>query len=135
MFKRKRLPPDLAPAHAAFSAVLDEVEAAKAALVGVMPTTRLPGTPLPDALLEFEERTAQAVELMAGWRAPELLGEWEACDSGLTEARERARRFREEGPELGGFEGLIWAVEELMAPFEPFEAAALRFRALRTTPT
>jgi hypothetical protein len=34
-------------------------------------------------------------------------------------------------PELGGFEGLIWAVDQLLAPLEAFEAAAERFRTLR----
>ena len=47
----------------------------------------------------------------------------------LNDARHRARRFREDAPELGGFEGLIWAVEELMAPLDAF-AAAERFREL-----
>lgn len=134
MFKRKSLPPELLPIHAGFMAVLAEVEAGKAALAGVMPTTRLPGTPLPDALLEFENRTARASSLMDEWRAPVLDQEWSACDRGLVQARERARRFREEGPDLGGFEGLIWAVEELMSPLEPFEAAAIAFRTLRTRP-
>ena len=46
----------------------------------------------------------------------------------LTALRERARRFREDAPELGGFEGLIWAVEELMAPLDAFVTAAERFR-------
>ena len=55
MFKRKRLPAELAPAYSSFLDVLVQVEAGKAALTGVMPTTRLPGTPLPDALFEFEQ--------------------------------------------------------------------------------
>lgn len=133
MFRRKRLPAELVPVFATFSAALAEVETGKTALAGVMPTTRLPGTPLPDALLEFEDRTARAAGLMAGWRVPALEEQWSACDQGLAQARDRARRFREEGPDLGGFEGLIWAVEELLTPLEPFEAAALRFRALRTS--
>ena len=134
MFKRKRLPPELVPAYDAFLAVLTQVEAGKLMLAGVMPTTRLPGRPMPDALFEFEQRSARASELMPAWRVQALAGEWAACDQGLTEARDRARRFREEAPELGGFEGLIWAVEQLLAPLEPFEAAALAFRALRTSP-
>jgi hypothetical protein len=128
------LPAALVPAHDGFLATLAEIEAGKEALAGVMPTTRLPGTPLPDALLEFEERSARAAELMASWHAPALETAWTACDRGLAEARDRAKRFRGEGPDLGGFEGLIWAVEQLMSPLEPFEAAALRFRALRTSP-
>jgi hypothetical protein len=49
----------------------------------------------------------------------------------VDEARARAARFREEAPDLGGFEGLIWAVETLIDPLEPFAAAAERFRSLR----
>ncbi|MEA2580857.1 MAG: hypothetical protein QOE83_1749 [Actinomycetota bacterium] len=132
MWKRKRLPAALLPVRDGFMATLAEVEAGKEALAGVMPTTRLPGRPLPDALLEFEDRSARAAELMASWHAPAVEAEWTACDRGLAEARDRAKRFREDGPDLGGFEGLIWAVEQLMSPLESFEAAALRFRSLRT---
>ena len=57
---------------------------------------------------------------MPAWRTPELEPEWIACEQGLDEARDRARRFREDAPELGGFEGLIWAVEQLMAPLDAF---------------
>jgi hypothetical protein len=67
---------------------------------------------------------------MPGWRAPEVESEWTACAAGLDEAGVRARRFREEAPELGGFEGLIWAVEELLGPLDAFAAADERFREL-----
>ena len=39
--------------------------------------------------------------------------------------------LREDPPELGGFEGLIWVVDQVLAPLEAFEAAAERFRTLR----
>jgi hypothetical protein len=115
---------------AAFRDVLEHLEPAKAALTEVMPTTRMPGRALPDALIEFEEGLGRAEARMPGWRAPALETEWIACERGLVEARERARRFREDAPELGGFEGLIWAVEELMAPLDGFATAVERFRQL-----
>ena len=124
IFRRKRLPLALQASFAAFRSVLAEVEPAKAALTEVMPTTRMPGRSLPDALLEFEERLAGGQNLMPGWRADEVESEWTACERGVVDALERARRFREEAPELGGFEGLIWAVEELLGPLEPFAEAA-----------
>ncbi len=122
--------PELEAPYIAFVAVLGDVEPAKATLTEVMPTTRMPGRTLPDALLEFEERLAHAREEMPGWRVAQLEDEWIACDTGLAEALERARRLREDAPDLGGFEGLIWAVERLMGPLEPFADAAVRFRAL-----
>ena len=130
MFRRKRLPSELEAPFAAFRAVLDQLEPAKEALTEVMPTTRMPGRPLAEALLEFESGIEGARPLMPGWRAREVEPQWTACEHGLDEAAERARRFREEAPDLGGFEGLIWAVEELLAPLDVFAVAEERFRAL-----
>jgi hypothetical protein len=130
ILRRRRSSPELRASFAAFRAVLEHLEPAKAALTDVMPTTRMPGRPLPDALVEFEDGMKRAAALMPGWRVPPLEPEWIACEQGLADARERARRFREEAPELGGFEGLIWAVEELMAPLDAFATAAERFRDL-----
>jgi hypothetical protein len=131
MFRRRRLPPELEPVRDAFDAVLGEVEPAKAALADCMPTTRLPGRPLPDALAAYEDHLERAQELMPPWRDPDLETEWLACDAGLREALAHARRLREEAPQLGGFEGLLGVVESLMDPLDPFAAAAERFRALR----
>jgi hypothetical protein len=130
--RRRRLPPELAPIQGAFSEVLREVGAAKAPLAGVMPTTRLPGRPLPDAVLEFEEGLTAAAERMPFWRCAQTEDVWVVCDAGIAEALTRARRLREDAPELGGFEGLIWAVEHLMDPLEAFEGAAARFKELKT---
>jgi hypothetical protein len=131
--RRKRLPAELEAPHEAFERVLAEVEPAKEALTEVMPTTRMPGRPLPDALVEFEERLTRALEEMPGWRTPVTETEWVACERGIDEALSRARSLREDAPELGGFEGLIWAVGSLLDPLEPFAEAAHRFRSLRVT--
>jgi hypothetical protein len=133
IFRRRRLPEPLRASAAVFDDVLAEVEPAKAAITSVMPSTRMPGRPLPDALMEFESRLAHARELMPGWRRPETERAWSACEAGLAESAERARRFREEAPDLGGFEGLIWAVEHLMDPLDAFAVAAARFQDLRTS--
>jgi hypothetical protein len=128
ILRRKRITPEVQSAFDAFRAVLERLEPAKAALTDVMPTTRMPGRPLPDALAEFEEGLERAEERMPAWRISALEAEWIVCEQGLTEARARARRFREDAPEVGGFEGLIWAVEELMAPLDAFATASERFR-------
>ena len=128
--RKRRLPPEHEAPYAAFLSVLDEVEPAKEALTDVMPTTRMPGRSLPDALLEFEERLTRARDAMPGWRVAPFEDEWTACDAGLTDALARARSLREDAPDLGGFEGLIWAIERLMGPLEAFAGAAARFRSL-----
>lgn len=131
MFRRKRLPADLDPSLENLRAVVVEVEAAKRAMTGTVPSTRSAGTPLAEGILELEQRLTAAQDLMPTWRHSDVEAEWVACDAGIREALERARRLREDPPELGGFEGLIWAVDQLLAPLEVFEAAAERFRTLR----
>ena len=131
MFRRKRLSPELDAALAHLRVVVEEVEAAKQAMTGTVPSTRSGGTPLAEGILELERRLTVAQELMPTWRHSDVDAEWVECDAGIREALERARRFREDPPELGGFEGLIWAVDQLLAPLEAFEAAAERFRTLR----
>lgn len=134
MFRRKRLPPELVAPHDAFTDVLDEVEPAKVALTDCMPTTRMPGRPLPDALVDYEAHLGRARDLMPGWRCPPVEAEWTACGVALGRAVALAQRLRSEAPDLGGFEGLLGTVEELMDVLAPFEAAAARFDAMRVRP-
>ena len=132
LFTRKReLPSELEVSLNGLRQVVIEVEAAKDAMTGTVPSTRSAGTPLAEGILELEHRLAAAQVLMPAWRHPELEDEWLACDAGIRESLERARGLREDPPELGGFEGLIWAVDQVLQPLEAFEAAAERFRTLR----
>ena len=131
MFRRKTLSADLVPALDALRTVVSEIEDAKGAMTATVPSTRLPGTPLAEAIAEFEDHLGRAQDLMPDWRHPEVEQEWVACESGIEESLDRAQRLREDPPELGGFEGLIWVVDQVLAPLEAFEVAAERFRSLR----
>jgi len=131
MLRRRKLPAELEDTVRALRAVVEQVEAAKDAMTGTVPSTRSAGSPLAEGILELEQRLAAAQELMPAWRHPDVEFEWRACDAGTRESMERARQLREDPPELGGFEGLIWAVDQLLEPLEAFEAAAERFRDLR----
>jgi hypothetical protein len=131
VFRRKRLSPELDAALSDLRVVVAQVEAAKLAMTGTVPSTRSAGTPLAEGILQLEQRLAAARGLMPAWRHSDLENEWIACDAGIRESLERARRMREDPPDLAGFEGLIWAVDQLLAPLEAFEAAAERFRTLR----
>jgi hypothetical protein len=131
MFRTKRFPDDLLESMAGLRRVVSEVEGAKQALIATVPSTRSAGTPLAEGILELEDRLAAARVLMPAWRHRDLEQEWQACDEGIRESLNRARQLREDPPELGGFEGLIWAIDRLLEPLEAFEAAAERFRTLR----
>jgi hypothetical protein len=131
VLRRKRLSADLQVALDGLRTLVAEVEAAKDTMTSTVPSTRLPGRPLAEAIAGFEDHLARAEDLMPAWRHPEVEEEWLACAAGIEESRERARRLREDPPELAGFEGLIWVVDRVLAPLEAFEAAAERFRSLR----
>lgn len=132
--RRKELPRHLLDAQEAFHAVLHEVEPAKAGLADVLPSTRLPGRPLNDAVGEYRTRLERASRSMAGWRCPELEDAWRACADGLDVGIDRASRLLATDEDPPGFEGLLGTVEQLMDPLEPFAAAEERFRSLRRRP-
>ncbi|MEX0984297.1 MAG: hypothetical protein WD096_04535 [Actinomycetota bacterium] len=129
MFRRRREPPaDLRAAEHAFHAVLDLVEPAKAGLADVLPTTRMPGRPFGHALAEFVQRLEEAKHAMIAWPEQALTDHRVACDAALQEALDRAHRISSEGRDVAGFEALLWLVESLLDPLEPFAEAEFGFR-------
>jgi hypothetical protein len=132
--RRKKLPSELRAPYEAFHEVLLEIEPAKAGLADVLPSTRLPGRPLNDAVDEYRTRLVRATSKMAAWRRPELEDLWRACTDGLTHGIDRATRLLERETDPAGFEGLLGTVEQLMDPLDPFAAAEERFRSLRRRP-
>jgi hypothetical protein len=129
--RRRVLPAHLVPAYDAFSRVLDHIEPAKAALADVLPSTRMPGRPLSDALLAFERGMSEARMGMQGWRRPEVEAEWQDCLRGVDEALSKARHLRQRAPAPPGFEALLATVQSLLDPLDPFHDAARRFSSLR----
>lgn len=131
MFRRRRLPPHLEQARAAFLRVVRPVEQAKAELVEAAPTSRTAGRPLAEALFGFEASLEDAAASMGDWRVEELETEWRACDEGVRESLRLARRLRLDVEPPEGFEALIATLGDLMAPLSAFESAEERFRSLR----
>jgi hypothetical protein len=127
----RRLPDRLRPALDGFRAVVEHVERAKGSLTDAVPTTRLPGRPLAEALLDFEDELAAAEAEMPRWRTDELDDAWVACEHAIAEARSSAEELRL-GPGVPvGFEALIGTIGDLLAPLDAFGAVADRFRDLR----
>jgi len=132
VFRRRSPPPSLAEPFARFLALIPTLERAKAALTASIPGTRLPGRPLAESLLEFEEGLREVRRGMDAWRAPEVEEAWLRASEGLGEAMALAARVRTQAAGPEGFEQLIGLVGDLIQPLEPFSAAADRFRELRT---
>ena len=131
LWRRRRVPDDVAGAWRAFEALIPAIERARTSLTSSVPSTRLPGRPLADTLLGFDEALAEVAAGMDAWRIPALEGEWERASAGLAEARALADRVRIEARPPEGFEGLIGLIGDLLAPLDAFNEAAERFRDLR----
>jgi hypothetical protein len=131
MFRRKRLPDDLAPAYDAFERVLAEIEPAKAGLTEAVPGSRVPGRPLEHALEAFVAGIDRADALMPAWRRPELERVWSASAEGLAAARSDAAAILAAASEPTGFGDLLGIVERLLDRLEPFADAEVRFAELR----
>jgi hypothetical protein len=127
----RRFPEELRPALEGFRETAEHVERARASLTDAVPTTRLPGRPLADALLEFEEGLAAAEAGMAAWRVPALEDVWQRCHAAIGEARAAAERVRLAAEPPPAFEGLIGTIGDLLAQLDAFGEAADRFRHLR----
>lgn len=127
----RRLPPELTAPFAAFERVAETIESGKDALLSSVPTTRLPGRPLADTLLEFEASLTEAMPMMGAWRHAAVEEAWSRATAGLAAARDHAERVRLEAPEPEGFEALVGAIGDLLAPLDAFHDAAERFSRLR----
>jgi hypothetical protein len=129
-FRRRPLPSVLEAGRTAFRDLLPGLEDAKSALLASVPGTRLPGRPLAETLLEFEEGLREVRAGMDTWRIPEVQDAWTRASEGLDEAIEQAELVRLSASAPEGFEGLIGLVGDLMAPLEAFGDAAERFHKL-----
>jgi hypothetical protein len=121
--RRRRASERADPRYAAFMQVIEVLERGKHALTEVVPTGRVPGRPFGEALYVFEDSLLEASSLMAAWNEKEDAERWVGCNVALSAALEACRRLREDAPELGGFEGLVGVIGELIALLDPFEDA------------
>jgi len=92
--------------------VLARIERAKADLVSAVPSPRgIPGRPLAEALLAFEEGLRDATASL------DETDDWRAATD---ESLRRAEKLRLEAPALD-YEGLVEALADLMEPLETLE--------------
>jgi hypothetical protein len=132
MAARRRLSPELASALDSFREVYSLVDRARSSLTQASPTARFAGRPLPDVLVEFEEHLGEASARMTSWRRPELEPWWRSCRDALAAALRLAERLRLEAPAIGGFEGLVGVLGDLLSALDPFDEARAVLRSPRT---
>ncbi|HEX2026166.1 MAG TPA: hypothetical protein VHH92_07200 [Actinomycetota bacterium] len=99
--------------------LIDEVERAKEELVSAVPSPRgVPGRPVAEALLAFEERLRSASSQLASMDGVSSSLR-RSLENALTESLRRAERVRLEAPPLD-YETLVTLLGDLMAPLDAF---------------
>jgi hypothetical protein len=126
-----RVPERLRAPLDAFQAAIDRADHARSALAAAVPTPRVAGRPLAEALAAFEEDLREVRASAGAWRVPEVELAWSACTEALDEALSRSERLRLDAPSIDGFEALIGAIGDLLAPLDAFERMEERFLDLR----
>jgi hypothetical protein len=101
--------------------IVAEVERAKDELVGAVPSPRgVPGRPIAEAILAFEEALRRASDLVASGEALDP-GLRTTFGSAIAESLRRAERVRLEAPPLD-YETLVTLLGDLIAPLDAFRA-------------
>ncbi len=108
----------------AVEAALGHVERGKDELVSAVPSARgVPGRPVADALLAFEDALLLARDALAAPTGDEPAVR--ACEAAIEESLRRAERLRLAAPALD-YEGLVTVLADLMAPLDAFDEAEVR---------
>lgn len=132
MFRRKRVPEELEPAHAAFAAQVEKLEQARSALLSCLPVGRVDPAPVPVGLDLLAEVLDEVEGEMAAWKVPEVSEEWVDCADAITESRTNMPRAHEVAESSTELEELLGAVEDVDEPLgHAFGRAERRWRALR----
>jgi hypothetical protein len=97
-------------------AVVAAVEEAKRELLTAVPSPRgVPIRQIADALLAYEQRLGEALELTSAW----VPGAGGVLASAIEEALRRAERLRVGAPPLD-YEALVAVIADLMEPLDAF---------------
>lgn len=100
-----------------FGAVIIAIEEAKRELLTALPSPRgIPARQIADALLAFEERLRQAVEMLTAWN--DAAGT-DVLAAAIQESLRRAERLRLDAPALD-YEALVAILADLIEPLGAF---------------
>lgn len=126
--RRSPLPPHLREAERAFREGMDRLEEARDALLAAVPGGRGSLVPLAEALAAFEAGLAGVRASLEGWRAPEVLPEWEGCRAALEEVARRAEALRLGAEGWDSYEEVYGPLSDLLDPLSAFDEASRAFR-------
>jgi hypothetical protein len=132
VFRRRSLPPALAPAHAAFLACAAHVDLAQRAMIRCVPSSpRSAALPLEVGAETLRVSLAEAAAAMGAWRHPAVEASWLACAAALEETANAADAAVARAAATDELEVALTAVQDLLEPLHAFVDAEAAFNALR----
>ena len=132
MFRRRRLPPELAPAYEAFGVTARHVDLAQRAMLRCVPgSARSMALPLAVGTDTLRLALADARGTMLGWRHPAVEEPWTACARAIDETLSRIDATVAVAAATAELEDALTAVSDLLEPLHAFVDAEAAFAALR----
>ena len=131
MFRRRKLPADLAPAYEAFSAQAERVEAARRALLSCLPVGRVDPVPVPVGLDLVADELRAVREDLDVWRVPPLEQAWGACLDAVDEALAAVPTAHHVAVTTTELEVLLGAVGDVVEPLDSWGDAERAWHRLR----
>lgn len=125
------MPERLRPAHEAFLAQAERVEAARTALLGCLPVGRVDPAPIPVGLDLVADELREVGEQLASWRVAEVERDWRAVAGAMAEAEAAIPEAHRVAATTRELEELLAAVGEVVAPLDAWGAAEQHWRSLR----
>jgi hypothetical protein len=132
LFRRRRLPPELEPAYAAFELSARHVDLAQRAMLRCVPgSARSMALPLEVGAGTLRLALADARAAMPAWRHPAVAGAWAACAAAIEETLARVEPAVAAAAATAELEDALDAVSDLLEPLHAFVDAEAAFAALR----
>ena len=130
--RRRPLPPELVPVHAAFAACAEHVDLAQRAMIRCVPSSaRSAALPLAVGAETLRVSLGEARALMPPWRHPLVERAWLACDAALDETLNGVDCAVAVASATRELEVALTAVQDLLDPLHAFVDAEEAFRRSR----
>ena len=132
MIRRKVMPPDLAPRWETFQSQAHRVQAARRVVLACLPVGRVDPAPVPVGLDVLHDELVEVRAELHRWRAPEVEGQWQACDAAIAEALDAIPVAKKVADSTVELEELLGAVSDVVEPLgDAFQAAERHWLSLR----
>ncbi|QBI19433.1 hypothetical protein ER308_07615 [Egibacter rhizosphaerae] len=128
----RTVPEHLRPAHTAFEAQAERVQAAREAMQSCVPVGRAARAPIEVGVDLMRDELDEILAAMPDWRVDELEAEWQRCRTATERARARCDRAAQAVDGTDDGHVVLREVAAIVMPLEVWLEAERHWRSLRT---